>query len=77
MPNPVSAILSHLSDLVITVPETAEQKLQQTLLIFAFGLMGFAAMLSLVIYTSMVFKTSATVPRLSPTFWASIRTLSR
>jgi adenylate cyclase len=62
MPNPVSAVLSHLSNRVITVHDTAEQKLQKTLLIFACGLMGFAAMLWLVIYHAMGIKYSATVP---------------
>jgi adenylate cyclase len=47
---------------VITVTDTAEQKLQKTLLIFACGLMGFAAMLWLVIYHAMGIKYSATVP---------------
>ena len=62
MPNPVSAMLSRLSDRVITVHDTAEQKLQKTLLVFACGLMGFAAMLWLVIYHAMGIKYSATVP---------------
>ena len=52
MSNPVSRLLSSISGRVITPSDTDEQKLQKTLLIFACGLMGFAAMLWLVIYHS-------------------------
>jgi adenylate cyclase len=62
MSNPVSRLLSNLSSRVITSSDTDEQKLQKTLLIFACGLMGFAAMLWLVIYHAMGIKYSATVP---------------
>jgi adenylate cyclase len=62
MPNPVRAMLSNLSNRVITPNDTDEQKLQKTLLIFACGLMGFAAMLWLVIYHAMGIRYSATVP---------------
>ncbi len=62
MSNPFSAALSSLSSRVITASDTDEQKLQKTLLIFACGLMGFAAMLWLVIYHAMGIKYSATVP---------------
>lgn len=62
MSNPVSRLLSNISGRVITPSDTDEQKLQKTLLIFACGLMGFAAMLWLVIYHAMGIKYSATVP---------------
>ncbi len=62
MSNPVSRLLRRLSDRVIASTDTDEQKLQKTLLIFACGLMGFAAMLWLVIYHAMGIKYSATVP---------------
>jgi class 3 adenylate cyclase len=62
MPNPLSAMLGNLSSRVITASDTDEQKLQKTLLIFACGLMGFAAMLWLVIYHAMGIRYSATVP---------------
>ena len=62
MSNPVSRLLSSISGRVITPSDTDEQKLQKTLLIFACGLMGFAAMLWLVIYHAMGIKYSATVP---------------
>src|SRR5882757_923249 len=62
MANPVSRLLSNLSSRVITASDTDEQKLQKTLLIFACGLMGFAAMLWLVIYHAMGIRYSATVP---------------
>jgi adenylate cyclase len=64
MPNPLSAMLGNLSSRVITPSDTDEQKLQKTLLIFACGLMGFAAMLWLVIYHAMGIRYSATVPLL-------------
>ncbi|MDB5811647.1 MAG: adenylate/guanylate cyclase [Betaproteobacteria bacterium] len=62
MSNPFSMAISRLTDRVLTVTDTAEEKLQKTLLIFACGLMGFAAMLWLVIYHAMGIKYSATVP---------------
>ena len=62
MPNPIGATLAKLSSRVINASDTDEQKLQKTLLIFACGLMGFAAMLWLVIYHAMGIKYSATVP---------------
>ena len=62
MPNPLSGLATRLSNRVITPRDTDEQKLQKTLLIFACGLMGFAAMLWLVIYHAMGIKYSATVP---------------
>ena len=62
MPNPISNAFSQLSQRVIAESDTAEQKLQKTLLIFACGLMGFAVMLWLVIYHAMGIKYSATVP---------------
>lgn len=62
MPNPFSNAFSRLSQRVIVDSDTAEQKLQKTLLIFACGLMGFAAMLWLAIYHAMGIKYSSTVP---------------
>lgn len=62
MPNPLSGLASKLSNRVITPSDTDEQKLQKTLLIFACGLMGFAAMLWLFIYHAMGIKYSSTVP---------------
>lgn len=62
MPNPITGLLSRLNNRIITPADTDEQKLQKTLLIFACGLMGFAAMLWLVIYHAMGIKYSATVP---------------
>lgn len=62
MPASLRGLLSSLSDRVITPGDTDEQKLHKTLLIFACGLMGFAAMLWLVIYHAMGIKYSATVP---------------
>ena len=53
MPNPVSRLASAISSRIILPSDTDEQKLQKTLLIFACGLMGFAAMLWLVIYHAM------------------------
>src|SRR5258705_12001026 len=62
MPNPLSAMLGNLSSRVITASDTDEQRLQKTLLIFACGLMGFAAMLWLGIYHAMGIKYSSTGP---------------
>ena len=62
MSNPITGLLSRLNSRIITPADTDEQKLQKTLLIFACGLMGFAAMLWLVIYHAMGIKYSATVP---------------
>jgi adenylate cyclase len=62
MANPISRVLARLSERVITPHDSAEQKLHKTLLIFACGLMGFAAMLWLTIYHAMGIRYSATVP---------------
>jgi len=62
MPKRLRAALSTISARVITANDTEEQKLQKTLLIFACGLMGFAAMLWLAIYNAMGIKYSSTVP---------------
>ena len=62
MPDPISGLLARLSSRVITPRDTDEERLHKTLLIFACGLMGFAAMLWLVIYHAMGIKYSATVP---------------
>ena len=59
---PLSGLLDRLSSRVITPRDTDEERLHKTLLIFACGLMGFAAMLWLVIYHAMGIKYSATVP---------------
>jgi adenylate cyclase len=64
MPDPVSSLLGRVSSRVIRPTDSEEQKLHKTLLIFACGLMGFAAMLWLVIYHAMGIKYSATVPLL-------------
>jgi adenylate cyclase len=58
----VSGLLGSLGNRVIAPGDSEEQKLQKTLLIFACGLMGFAAMLWLAIYHAMGIKYSATVP---------------
>ena len=62
MSNPISSLLGKLSSRIITPSDTEEQRLQKTLLIFACGLMGFAAMLWLAIYNAMGIKYSSTVP---------------
>ena len=62
MANPISRVLASLSGRVITAHDSEEQKLHKTLLIFACGLMGFAAMLWLTIYHAMGIRYSATVP---------------
>ena len=62
MANPISQMLARLSGRVITAHDSEEQKLHKTLLIFACGLMGFAAMLWLTIYHAMGIRYSATVP---------------
>ena len=59
---PLCGLLDRLSSRVITPRDTDEERLHKTLLIFACGLMGFAAMLWLVIYHAMGIKYSATVP---------------
>jgi adenylate cyclase len=64
MANPISRVLASLSERVITAHDSEEQKLHKTLLIFACGLMGFAAMLWLTIYHAMGIQYSATVPLL-------------
>jgi len=60
--DPVSGLLSSLSKRVLSPTDSDEQRLHKTLLIFACGLMGFAAMLWLAIYHAMGIKYSATVP---------------
>src|SRR3954451_14460745 len=62
MANPVSRALANLSSRVVSPTDTQEQRLQKTLLIFACGLMGFAAMLWLAIYNAMGIRYSSTVP---------------
>ena len=62
MANPVSRLLNNLNSRVIGPDDSEEQKLHKTLLIFACGLIGFAAMLWLAIYHAMGIKYSATVP---------------
>jgi class 3 adenylate cyclase len=55
-------MFGRLNNRVFSPTDSAEQRLHKTLLIFACGLMGFAAMLWLVIYHAMGIKYSATVP---------------
>jgi len=62
MPDPVSSLLGRVSSRIISPTDSEEQKLHKTLLIFACGLMGFAAMLWLAIYHAMGIRYSATVP---------------
>jgi len=62
MADPFSRLLGGLSARVISPTDSAEEKLHKTLLIFACGLMGFAAMLWLAIYHAMGIRYSATVP---------------
>ncbi len=62
MADPVNSLLGRLSSRIVSPSDTDELKLQKTLLIFACGLMGFAAMLWLAIYHAMGIKYSATVP---------------
>ncbi len=62
MADPLSKLLGNLGERVISPTDSEEQKLHKTLLIFACGLMGFAAMLWLAIYHAMGIKYSATVP---------------
>lgn len=64
MAGPVSRLLGMLNNRVISPTDSDEQKLHKTLLVFACGLMGFAAMLWLAIYHAMGIKYSATVPLL-------------
>src|SRR5258705_6531845 len=64
MTNPATRLLSRINSRVISPHDSAEQILHKTLLIFACGLMGFAAMLWLTIYHAMGIKYSATVPLL-------------
>ena len=56
------SVLDKLASRIITDGDSEQDKLNKTLLIFACGLMGFAAMLWLVIYWAMGIKFSATVP---------------
>ncbi len=62
MANPVSTLLGRLNSRVISATDSEDEKLHKTLLIFACGLMGFAAMLWLAIYHAMGIRYSATVP---------------
>lgn len=62
MANPISRALGSLSNRAVSPTDSQEQRLQKTMLIFACGLMGFAAMLWLAIYHAMGIKYSATVP---------------
>ena len=55
-------MLGRLGNRVFSPSDSAELRLHKTLLIFACGLMGFAAMLWLVIYHAMGIRYSATVP---------------
>ena len=54
--------LQELGERVISEQDSEQEKLNKTLLIFACGLMGFGAMLWLVIYQVMGIKFSTTVP---------------
>ncbi len=54
--------LQDLGQRVITEQDSEQERLNKTLLIFASGLMGFGAMLWLVIYQAMGIKFSSTVP---------------
>ncbi len=56
------SILSQLSERVISDRDTERDRLNKTLAIFACGLMGFGAMLWLVIYKMMGIRFSSTVP---------------
>jgi len=56
------SILSRLSERVISEKDTERDRLNKTLTIFACGLMGFGAMLWLVIYKMMGIRFSASVP---------------
>ena len=62
MADPDSRMFGRLSDRVFSPTDTAELRLHKTLLIFACGLMGLAAMLWLVIYRVMGVQYSSTVP---------------
>ncbi|HUO45109.1 MAG TPA: adenylate/guanylate cyclase domain-containing protein [Burkholderiales bacterium] len=60
--DPHNSALGRLGNRVFSLTDSAELRLHKTLLIFACGLMGFAAVLWLVIYHVMGIKYSATVP---------------
>ena len=62
MADSTNSMLGRLGDRVFSPTDSAEQRLHKTLLIFACGLMGFAAMLWLVIYHAMGIRYSSTVP---------------
>ena len=64
MARPVRRLLSDLNDRILSPADSDEQRLHKTLLIFACGLMGFAAMLWLAIYHAMGIRHSSTVPLL-------------
>ena len=55
-------LLKKINARIIGPDDSDEEKLHKTLLIFACGLMGSAAMLWLIIYNAMGIKYSATVP---------------
>jgi adenylate cyclase len=62
MANTIVSLLNKLGSRAISPTDSEELKLHKTLLIFACGLMGFAAMLWLAIYHAMGIKYSVTVP---------------
>ncbi|MGH8600675.1 MAG: hypothetical protein ACRET1_08415, partial [Burkholderiales bacterium] len=62
MATALSRWLGMVGQRVISETDTADQRLNKTLLIFACGLMSFAAMLWLAIYWAMGIKFSVTVP---------------
>ncbi len=62
MADSTNSMLGRLGGRVFSPTDSAEQRLHKTLLIFACGLMGFAAMLWLVIYHAMGIRYSSTVP---------------
>ena len=56
------SLLTNLSERVVSREDSERDRLNKTLAIFACGLMGFGAMLWLVIYKMMGIRFSATVP---------------
>jgi len=62
VPFTVTGLLGNLASRVIADTDTDDDKLAKTLVIFASGLMGFAATLWLAIYWAMGIRFSATVP---------------
>jgi adenylate cyclase len=61
-PHPLRRLVRSLGERVIAESDSQERRLAKTLLIFACGLMGFGAMLWLLIYQLMGIRYSATVP---------------